>query len=257
VTRPGRAGAGLLAVAVLAALAACSGGDGNGASNAGATRTEPSGTTVPTTTPSTAPPVTTTLAPVPTTTPTFAASVAPVTTAELGASWHDGCPVGADQLRRVTVSYWGFDGTAKTGSLVVDVDAVDAVRSVFQKLFDQRFPIRRMDPIDTFAGSDDASMAADNTSAFNCRLAVAAGPPQWSVHSFGRAIDVNPVENPYVLGSDVLPPAGTAYVDRATVRPGMAVTGGPLVEAFAAVGWPWGGRWSGSPDYQHFSANGG
>lgn len=68
---------------------------------------------------------------------------------------------------------------------------------------------------------------------------------------------MNPVENPYVLGGRVLPPAGAPYVDRANVRPGMAVTGGPLVDAFAAAGWQWGGRWSGSPDYQHFSATGG
>jgi hypothetical protein len=195
--------------------------------------------------------------PVTTATPTFAAVVAPVTAADLGASWHDGCPVGPDQLRRVTLSYWDFDGRPQTGAVVVHSDAADAIVTVFRRLFEQRFPIRRLETIDRFAGSDDASMAADNTSAFNCRLAVSAGPPQWSVHSFGRAIDVNPLENPYVFGGDVLPPAGAAYVDRGDVRPGMAVSGGPLVDAFAAVGWPWGGRWAGSPDYQHFSANGG
>ena len=252
--RRARTAVGLFAATVIAALPAC--GGGSGGKDSRAATPGPPGTTVPATLPSTVPPVATTLPPVPTTTPTFAAAVAPVTTADLGASWHDGCPVGPDQLRRVTLSYWDFDGRPQTGALVVNVDAVDAIRAAFQKLFEQRFPIRRMDPIDKFTGSDDASMAADNTSAFNCRLAVAAGPPQWSVHSFGRAIDVNPVENPYVLGTDVLPPAGSAYVDRTTVRPGMAVTGGPLVEAFAAVGWPWSGRWSGSPDYQHFSANG-
>jgi len=101
-------------------------------------------------------------------------------------------------------------------------------------------------------------MAADNTSAFNCRRAVTAGGPgAWSSHAYGRAIDVNPVENPYVLGREVLPPQGAAFLDRGDVRPGMAVAGGPLVAAFAAAGWQWGGRWNGSPDYQHFSADGG
>jgi hypothetical protein len=100
-------------------------------------------------------------------------------------------------------------------------------------------------------------MAADNTSAFNCRYAVAAGPKRWSVHAYGEAIDVNPVENPYLEGSRVLPPAGRRYLDRADVRPGMAAAGGTLVAAFAAAGWQWGGRWTTSPDWQHFSATGG
>ena len=100
-------------------------------------------------------------------------------------------------------------------------------------------------------------MAADNTSAFNCRYAVAPGPRRWSVHAYGQAIDVNPVENPYLEGGKVHPAVGAAYLNRTHVRKGMAVRGGPLVRAFAAVGWSWGGRWTGTPDYQHFSATGG
>jgi hypothetical protein len=100
-------------------------------------------------------------------------------------------------------------------------------------------------------------MAADNTSAFNCRYAVAPGPKQWSVHAYGEAIDVNTVENPYLEGGRVLPPAGRAFTDRGRYRKGMAVAGGVLVRAFASVGWLWGGRWSGSPDWQHFSKTGG
>jgi hypothetical protein len=100
-------------------------------------------------------------------------------------------------------------------------------------------------------------MAADNTSAFNCRYAVAPGPKQWSVHAYGEAVDVNPVENPYLEGGKVRPSAGKPYLARSRVRPGMAVAGGKLVQAFALVGWQWGGRWTGSPDYQHFSSTGG
>jgi D-alanyl-D-alanine carboxypeptidase len=100
-------------------------------------------------------------------------------------------------------------------------------------------------------------MAADNTSGFNCRDAVGAGPKRWSAHAYGLAIDVNTVENPYLDGDRVLPPAGRAYLDRARARPGMAVPGGRLVDASAAVGWQWGGRWATAPDYQHFSASGG
>ena len=128
---------------------------------------------------------------------------------------------------------------------------------MFKQLYAERFPIRRMEQIAAFHGSDNASMAADNTSAFNCRYAVTTGPKQWSVHAYGEAIDVNTVENPYREGGSILPPAGAAYANRNDVRPGMAVPGGELVKAFASVGWFWGGRWTGSPDYQHFSKTGG
>jgi len=184
-------------------------------------------------------------------------SVAPVTRAELGGSWHPGCPVGAAQLRRVTLPYWGFDGKPHTGALVVNVTVVGAVESVFTRLYREHFPIRQMTPIAAYGGSDGLSMAADNTSGFNCRYAVAPGPKQWSVHAYGEAIDVNPVENPYYEAGRWLPPAGSKYSDRADVRPGMAELGGELNAAFAAVGWQWGGRWTATPDYQHFSSTGG
>jgi hypothetical protein len=189
--------------------------------------------------------------------PHFTHSVAPVTRAQLGASYRPGCPVGPAQLRLVRLRYWGFDRRAHNGSLVVNRTAVPAVVTVFARLYGERFPIRRMEPVAAFHGSDPASMAADNTSAFNCRYAVAPGPHRWSVHAFGDAIDVNTVENPYVEGATVQPRAGRAYLDRSRIRPGMAVPGGALVDAFAAVGWQWGGRWTGSPDYQHFSSTGG
>ena len=189
--------------------------------------------------------------------PPFQASIAPVTALELGKSWHPGCPVGPSQLRNVTVSYVGFDGRAHTGTLVVNRAVVANVRTVFRTLYAKRFPVRRIEPVAKYGGSDDRSMAADNTSAFNCRYAVAPGPKHWSVHAYGEAIDVNTVENPYVEGSTVMPKAGRAYTDRSRYRKGMAVAGGVLVRAFASVGWLWGGRWSSSPDYQHFSSTGG
>jgi hypothetical protein len=189
--------------------------------------------------------------------PPFHAAVAPVSAAQLGASWQAGCPVGRSQLRRVYVSYVGFDGHAHRGELVVNRVVVRDAEAIFGRLYAARFPIRRMRPISAYGGSDDRSMAADNTSGFNCRYAVAAGPKRWSVHAYGEAIDVNPVENPYLEGGRVLPPAGHSYVDRRHYRPGMAVPGGVLVRAFASVGWQWGGRWTSTPDWQHFSKTGG
>lgn len=189
--------------------------------------------------------------------PPFHASIAPVTAAELGKSWHAGCPVGPAQLRNVTVSYVGFDGRAHSGTLVVHRDVVANVRAIFGTLYAQRFPVHRIAPVSKYGGDDHRSMAADNTSGFNCRYAQAAGAKHWSAHAYGTAIDVNAVENPYVEGSQVSPPAGRAYTDRSRYRKGMAVAGGVLVRAFASVGWLWGGRWAGTPDYQHFSSTGG
>jgi hypothetical protein len=165
--------------------------------------------------------------------------------------------VGPAELRTVRVAYVGFDGRAHSGSIVVHRDVVGDVASVFRRLYAERFPIRRMEPVAKYGGSDRRSMAADNTSAFNCRFASAPGPKRWSAHAFGKAVDVNTIENPYVQGSYVSPPAGRAYLDRSRYRPGMAVAAGVLVRAFASVGWLWGGRWSATPDYQHFSATGG
>jgi hypothetical protein len=172
-------------------------------------------------------------------------------------SWHRGCPVPVRKLRVLKVSFWGFDHRAHTGRLVVHRTAVRPLMRVMRAIYAARFPIRRMVPVDRYGASDNRSMAADNTSAFNCRYAVAPGPKRWSVHAYGLAIDVDPVENPYVLNGRVHPRAGRAYLNRSRIRPGMAYRGGLLVTAFAAAGWQWGGRWTASPDYQHFSATGG
>jgi D-alanyl-D-alanine carboxypeptidase len=188
--------------------------------------------------------------------PRFQSAVSPVTRADVRYSYRPGCPVGPTQLRLVRVSYWGFDGRAHLGSIVVRSTAARDIVSVFRTLYAARFPIRRLRAIDAYRASDARSMAADNTSAFNCRYAIAPGPRRWSSHAYGLAIDVNPVENPYLDRGVVRPPAGRRYLDRSRRRPGMAVSGGVLVRAFAAVGWSWGGTW-GSPDYQHFSATGG
>jgi hypothetical protein len=188
--------------------------------------------------------------------PPFTAHITPLAKKDLPFSYRSGCPVGPAHLRLVRLRYWGFDAGAHLGSIVVAADVTRDVVTVFARLYAARFPIRRMEPIDAFRGSDDRSMAADNTSGFNCRYAVAPGPKRWSAHAYGLAIDVNPVENPYVEGGVVRPPAGRRYLVRSKQRPGMAEPGGVIVKAFAGVGWKWGGRWASSPDYQHFSAGG-
>jgi hypothetical protein len=188
--------------------------------------------------------------------PPFVAKVEHVTPSDLRWSWHAGCPVGPQQLRRVRLRYFGFDGRPHMGEIIVNQSVVGGVSQIFRRLYGEHFPIRSIRPIDVFHGSDSRSTAADNTSSFNCRYAVAPGPKSWSMHAYGEAIDVNTVENPYIQNGRVTPANAKAYADRANVRPGMAVDGGALVQAFAAVGWSWGGRWTPSPDYQHFSTNG-
>jgi hypothetical protein len=186
--------------------------------------------------------------------PPFSSSIEGVTAADLGASWRPGCPVGPESLRRVTVSLVGFDGVAHSGQVVVHADVAADVVEAFRRVYDARFPIRKMKPIFTQAEFEDFETRDDNSTGFSCRPAVNTDPtPSWSNHAYGRAIDVNPIENPYLNGGRIIPSAGAAYTDRGNVRPGMAVPGNALVEAFRAVGWGWGASFQ---DYQHFSTTG-
>jgi D-alanyl-D-alanine carboxypeptidase len=171
-----------------------------------------------------------------------------------GVSWRPGCPVPLRDLRSVMVKYRGFDGRTHTGRLIVHKDVWRQVVRAFRELYVARFPIRRMVPVDAYGGSDYRSIEADNTSAFNCRYV--DGTTRWSEHAYGRAIDIDPIENPYVSGGRTSHVASRPYLDRSRHRPGMAYEGGALVRAFDGIGWGWGGRWSASKDYQHFSASG-
>ena len=143
--------------------------------------------------------------------------------------------------------------------MIVHESYADAVVQVFRRLYLSGWPIRRMRLVDDYRGDDALSLAANNTSGYNCRTV--AGGDGWSEHAYGRAIDINPVQNPYVQGSSVAPPAGRRYtsIDRS---PGAAVPRGVIrsddvvVSAFARIGWEWGGEWINSKDYQHFSATG-
>jgi beta-lactamase class A len=173
------------------------------------------------------------------------------TVEELGSSWRAGCPVGPSELRVLTIPYIDFEGRSQEGELVVAARLAPVVERAFAQLRREGFRIARMEPVAEFGGDDDASMAADNTSGFNCRPV--AGTTRWSDHAYGTAIDINPVENPYVQRGRIDPPAGAAFVDRTNVRTGMLVDGGPAVSAFDAIGWEWGGRWN-QPDHQHVAA---
>jgi hypothetical protein len=176
-----------------------------------------------------------------------------VRTLMTGRSWHAGCPVPLNDLRLITLSYWGFDRSAHTGRLVVHQRWAAKVGRVFHKLYDARFPIRRMKLVDRYRAVDMRSMKADNTSAFNCRYRNNVCCT-WSQHAYGRAIDINPVENPYVGPWGVSPRNGKTFVRRKPLRRGMLSLHDRAWWAFHAIGWGWGGSWSWPTDYQHFSA---
>lgn len=188
----------------------------------------------------------------------FRVTVAPISKAQRAAMtpsvWRAGCPVGLNQLRAVTATHHDFAGNDRTGTLIVNQDAATATATALRKMYAAGIPIRKMRPIEAYGGDDWKSIEDDNTSAFNCRKATGGG--NWSNHAYGRAIDINPIENPYVTsGGSVAHTASVKYIPR-TAGPGVATPGSPIVKIFTDLGWGWGGTWSGTKDYQHFSARG-
>lgn len=166
-------------------------------------------------------------------------------------TWHPGCPVAPEDLRELTITYRDFGGKQAIGTLIVNKDLAVEVLRIFRKLFEHGFQIERMVPIEDYGGDDNASMAANNTSAFNCRDATGK-PGTFSNHSWGRAIDINPLINPYVKGDRVLPPEGRRYLDRSKAFEGSILKASYIVQEFETAGWTWGGRWPDRQDYQHF-----
>lgn len=170
-------------------------------------------------------------------------------------SWEAECPVRADQLRWVRLTFWGFDDARHTGELLVNADAAQAMVAAFERLYDAKYPIEemRITPADELEAEPTGD--GNNTSAFTCRP-IAHGSTTWSEHSYGRAVDVNPFLNPYVKGDVVIPELASAYLDRGRTDPGVIHADDAVTRAFASVGWIWGGSWQHSKDYMHFSANG-
>jgi D-alanyl-D-alanine carboxypeptidase len=179
-------------------------------------------------------------------------TVHPVTAAELAASWRPGCPVGPERLRRVAIDYIGFDGQTHRGELIVHEDLVTEVIANFEQLHQLRYPIDKMRTVESYPGADDElSMEDNNTSAFNCRAIPGTG--EWSQHAYGRAIDLNPLLNPYIDSTGKFQPKNAApYLDRNRTDPGLLHAGDPAVRVFTDRGWHWGGYWHTPIDYQHF-----
>ena len=175
--------------------------------------------------------------------------------------WHQGCPVALSGLRLLTVSYRDFNGHTQTGQLVVNRSAARPLASVFRQLYGLHFPIRHMRLADVYGPRGSRPRDGDVSGSFECRQAVPSpctggrGTGTWSMHAFGLAVDLNPVENPYVGCGQSRDPAARRYRDRSRHRPGMVTA--RVVQAFRSIGWGWGGAWAGSTkDYMHFSSTG-
>ena len=169
-------------------------------------------------------------------------------------SWVEGCPVGVDELRYVTLSHHGFDGEVHTGEILVNAAEAEGVVEVFRKLFEAGFPIEQMQVTRLEEIDDHPTGDFNQTGSFACRPAV--GSSNWSLHAYGLAVDINPFHNPYVRDDLVIPELASAYVDRENVRPGMIYDDDVVVAAFAEIGWSWGGDWTNLKDWMHFSKTG-
>ena len=177
-----------------------------------------------------------------------------------GTTWHPGCPVAIGRLRLLTLRYWGFDSQVHEGRMVVNGSVADGVVAVFRQLFDARFTISQMHlAVEYRPNHDDPNDDRDYTAGFNCRPVVTArgAGSTWSQHAYGLAIDINPIENPYVTADGyVRNNNARPFRDRSLQEPGMIHPGDAVVQAFASIGWRWGGYWSGDKDYMHFSLTG-
>ena len=193
---------------------------------------------------------------------TYHASISPITSAIKtrmlrGGSWHPGCPVHYHDLRYLQMTYIDFEGRERRGEMIVHKQVAQEVVTIFAKLYRIGYPIRQMHLVSDFGGSDWQSIEADNSSAFNCRNAT--GSRKWSKHSYGRAIDLNPLENPYVSHRGHISHKASyrfrQRLHRTTSSEDRAVLLGsdPVVKIFESYGWGWGGRWRTLKDYQHFS----
>jgi hypothetical protein len=196
----------------------------------------------------------------------FHASVKPLPAplrAEIsGHSWHPGCPVPLAHLRVLTVTYWGFDARPHNGQMIVNADVAHPLVKVFRRLYALRFPIRHMSLKYMYGPAwTPRPRDGDFTGSFSCRQAVpspcngGSGTGSWSMHAYGEAIDINPVENPYVGCGMTRDPNALHYVKRSPLRRGMITPA--VLAAFQSIGWGWGGGWTGSTkDYMHFSSTG-
>ena len=174
-----------------------------------------------------------------------------------GNSWRKGCPVSLENLRYLRMKHIDFKGKEVMGELIVNKDVSVEVTRIFKALYNIGYPVKKMKLVSDYKGNDWQSIEADNTSAFNCRNAT--GSKKWSKHSYGKAIDINPIENPYIARSGRISHKESLQyrkrVHKKDTYAGRAVLlkNDKATKIFRKYGWKWGGDWSKVKDYQHFS----
>jgi len=176
-------------------------------------------------------------------------------------AWHPGCPVPLSGLRLLSVSYRGFDGRTHDGHLVVNRTAAAPLERVFRQLYRLHFRIRHLGIAAMYGPAKRRPKDGDISGSFECRQAVPSpcdggtGTGSWSEHAYGEAVDLNPVENPYVGCGQSRDPASRPFFDRSRHRKGMVTAA--VGRAFGSIGWGWGGSWAGNTkDYMHYSQSG-
>ena len=174
-----------------------------------------------------------------------------------GNSWKQGCPVVLKDLRYLRIKHINFHGEDQMGEIIVHKEVSSEVKEIFEALYDVGYPINKMKLVSDYKANDWQSIEVDNTSAFNCRTAT--GSKKWSKHSYGKAIDINPIENPYISRKGYISHnASETYRNRVHKKSTYAdkailLKNDEAVQIFKKYGWKWGGDWSGIKDYQHFS----
>jgi len=174
-----------------------------------------------------------------------------------GVSYKKGCPVHWNDLRYLRLKHINFSGKTVYGEMIVHKDVATEVVDIFSELYAIGYPIRKMRLVSSYGGNDWRSIEADNTSAFNCRKAT--GSKKWSKHSYGKAIDLNSIENPYISRKGrIVHKASLKYRKRVHKNNTYAdsavlLKNDKATKIFKKYGWKWGGDWSGVKDYQHFS----
>lgn len=159
-------------------------------------------------------------------------------------SWKEDNPVPLTELRYITISHWGFEGGIHVGELIIHKQVASELIDIFQELFIAKFPIEKMVLMDVYEANDDLSMEDNNSSAF-CSRMITGIPNEFSLHSYGIAIDINPKLNPFVENDLVLPQSGTFYLQRESEIPGLINRSSVCYKVFKKHGWHWGGRWMG------------
>lgn len=167
-----------------------------------------------------------------------------------GKTYHENNNITLDDLSYLNVKYYNFKHEVENGELIVSEKLAEEVLDIFYQLFKAEYEIEKMKLADFYNGDDDKIMADNNTSAFNYR--VVADTNTVSMHGYGRAIDINPLINPYIVGKKVMPSNAVQYCDRELAFPHKIDHDDICYKIFIAHGWKWGGDWVNSKDYQHF-----